>query len=365
MNQPILTYGMQRSIENVRYNLERKLPAKGKVFAKLGDIVKPETVIAEGKISSGYRVFRLGELLRVPPQKAHQYMHRVVGSRVFAGDVIAEAPKIFSLRNVQFLAPVDGILHQFDSETGLLTFEFAPATIRLPAGISGKISQISIDEGVSIETMASLVFGAFATGQPREGALRLIAAVDEPVPLSAIGSHLAGHVVAGGSFISKSAINHCLAVGVKGIIVGGISAHDLLEISNKFNTHEDIGLTILVTSGIGDVPMEKETYRFLERYQEQQVFMIPQQKMMIAPSLHPHAAVKTVSELPAGFLPLVVGATVRILGGNQLGEVAKVAKILPVQQIPGSRMALTYCLLELMGGDKIELPVTAVEIIAS
>jgi transcription antitermination factor NusG len=341
------------------------LPGKGTVFAKLGDEVKPETVVAEGKVSAGMRVFRLGDLLGVSPTKAKNYLRRTIGSRVYQGDVIAEASKLFGLRSIQFLAPVDGVLQDFNPQTGQLTLQFAPVTLRLPAGVKGKVTQIIPDEGVYVETKSSLLFGAFVSGHMREGALHLIAPPDEPIQPQSIDASLAGHIIAGGSLVSKDVINRCLAVGVKGIVSGGIAAHDLLEISGQPNSTEDVGLTLLITSGLGNAAMEASTYQFLERYQEQQVFIVPQERMLVAalPS-DSDIPVKPATK-PEEFLPLKAGDTVRILSSSLVGQEATVEDIKPPASSQFSRMAVATCLLRPTSGGKIELPVTNIEIVAN
>ena len=61
-SQPVIVRGVQRIVKGTTYVLERKLPAQGTIYAKLGDEVKPETVIGESKVSAGFRIFRLNEL---------------------------------------------------------------------------------------------------------------------------------------------------------------------------------------------------------------------------------------------------------------------------------------------------------------
>ena len=357
--------GVQRTMEGITYALERRLPAKGSVYAKLGDIVKPETVVAEGKMSAGFRMFRLGDLLEVPANKTGRYLRRTIGSRIYQGDIIAEATKMFGLSSVQFLAPIDCLLQDFNPQTGQLTVQYAPVSYRLPAGVRGKVSQILPDEGVIIETQVSMLFGTYTSGKFREGALHLVAPPDQPISPQVIDAKLSGHIIAGGSMVTKDVISRALAVGVKGIITGGIAAHDLLEISGGFNTQEDVGVTILITSGLGNSPMEQETYDFLQKYNEQQVYIVPKDKMMVAPlPVGSDVAAHDISEVPHGYLPLNVGASVRLLTSPNRGEVAKVVKVLPAKQPDSSRIPVPFCLLERSGGDTIEIPVTNLELIA-
>lgn len=366
MSKQVMARSAERIIEGTTYTLERKLPSKGVIYAKLGDEVKPETIIGEAKVSAGFRIFRLDDLLGVPSHKAKQYLRRTIGSRVYQGDIIAEVSKTFGLRSVQFISPIDGVLQHFNEKTGQLTMQFAPVTFRLPAGTRGKVTQIEPDESAFIESQVSLLFGQFTAGRMREGALKLIAPPDKPISPQLIDSRLAGYVIAGGSLVTKDVINRALAVGVRGIVTGGISAHDLLAISGEINSQEDVGLTLLITSGLGNQPIEKPTYEFLQRYQEQHVFMVPKEKMLVAP-LPLTADIKVTNQeiRQEKFIPLSVGDTVRILTGPKAGQSAVVQEILEPSRFAGSRMKLAHCLLQSGDGDTIKIPVVNIEVTSS
>ena len=366
MSQEVLARGVRRLVEGVTYTIERKLPAQGTIFAKLGDEVKPETVIGESKVSAGFRIFKLHELLGVSPKKAKNYLRRTIGARVYQGDVIAEAQKSFGLRSVQFISPIDGVLQHFNEETGQLTMQYAPVTFRLPAGARGKVTQIEPDKSAFVETKASLLFASFTAGRMREGTLRIVASPNEPISPQAIDSRLAGYVIAGGSTVTKDVVNRALAVGVRGIVCGGISAHDLLSISGEVNSAEDVGLTLFITSGLGHMPMEQATYEFLEKYQEQHVFLVPKEKLLVAP-MPIGSEVNSTQEVFSSeeYVPLKVGEKVRLLSWPQPGEVVEVVKILEPEPLENSRMNLVHCLLRRASGDTIKSPLTNIEIITS
>lgn len=365
-NQPVIVRGVQRIVRGATYVLERKLPAPGTIYAKLGDEVKPETVIGESKVSAGFRIFRLNELLGTSPAKAKKYLHRTIGSRVYQGDIIAEAPKSFGLRHIQFISPIDGILQHYNEQSGQLTMQFAPVTFRLPAGASGKVVQIQPDDSAFIETRASLLFGSFTAGKMREGTLRVVAEPDEPISPQSIDSRLAGYVIAGGALVTKDVINRALAVGVRGIVCGGIAAHDLLAISGELNSQEDVGLTLLITSGLGHMAMEQSAYEFLNEHQEQHIFLIPKENMLVAPlSSSELVADGEEPQVNQEYMRLKVGEAVRLLSSPKAGEVAVVKEILDPEPVAGSRMVLAHCLLQRPSGDTIKVPITNIEIVTT
>ncbi len=350
-------------LEGVEYSLERSLPVKGTIYAKLGDVVKPETIVGEAKVSAGFRVFSLADYLKVPPNQVKKYLHRTIGSRVYQGDVVAEASKLFGKK--QFISPIDGMLQSFDVVTGQLTMRFAPTTYRLPAGVRGEVSQIVPEQAVYVKTHASLLFGAFGSGHMREGALKLVAPPDQPISAQSIDAKQAGYIIGGGSGITRDALNRALAVGVKGIITGGIGADDLLAVSGDLHGSEDVGLSLLITSGLGNRPMDGQVYAFLEKYKEQQVYLLPKQMIVLAPlPLSSDMTVNKMGSLPDAYGQLEVGQRVRILTGALLGESALVKGVVEEMTIVGSKLKMAHCLLERQNGDTIHIPITNIELLS-
>lgn len=352
-------------VEGVEYALERSLPTKGTIYAKLGDMVKPETVVGEAKVSAGRRVFDVAQELGVHGHQVVKYLHRTIGARVYEGDVVAEAPAMFGFKKRQFISPIDGVIQQVDEQSGQLTMQFAPVTFRLPAGVRGEVAQIVPDEAVFVKTRASILFGTFGSGKMREGALRLVAEPTQVIQSQAIDSRLAGYVIGGGSGITRDALNRALAVGVKAIITGGMTAHELLAISGELNGREDIGLSLIISSGLGVRPMDSQTYAFLEAHQEQQVFVLPQEKRVVIPL--PWDNQMKVEPLPAGseaYVEVESGDRVRVLAGRWMGEVAELIGVGEVETIEGTRLRARHCLLRLNSGDTIKVPLANLEIIA-
>src|SRR5690606_8631736 len=115
----------------------------------------------------------------------------------------------------------------------------------------------------------------------------------------------------------------------------------------------------LITSGLGNMAMEQSTYEFLEKYQEQHVFIVPKEKMLVAPLPAEAKVAAYQGEIRAEeYAPLKVGDTVRLLTSPSPGEVMTVKQIGAPTQVEGSRLKIAHCLLEGTGGDTIKTPVT-------
>lgn len=354
----------RRLVEGVEFALQRALPVKGSIYAKLGDEVKPETIIGEAKVSAGFRVISLAQELGVKGNQAKKYLRRTVGSRVYAGDVLAEGPGVFGLKKKLLNSPIDGVIQSLNEETGQLTMQFAPVTYRLPAGVRGKISQIVPDRAAYVTTAASLLYGVYSSGRMREGALRVVAEADQMITAQMIESHLAGYIIAGGSGIGRDALNRAVAVGVKGVVTGGIAAVDLLAVSGSLRGKEDVGMSLLITSGLGNRPMDRQLYEFLEGHKEQQAFLLPDEQVLVCPlSMEAQSRVTGTVEVPEDFAWVEAGDTVRVVAGADLGAVGVVKDVVR-GRAEGSRLEVDCCLLQVSEGATIEVPVGNLELIA-
>ena len=73
----------------------------------------------------------------------------------------------------------------------------------------------------------------------------------------------------GGSLVTTSAIQKAIQQGVKGIIAGGIDDADLrkllgYELGVAITGSEEIGITLVITEGFGEIAMAEQTFTLLK-----------------------------------------------------------------------------------------------------
>jgi hypothetical protein len=77
-------------------------------------------------------------------------------------------------------------------------------------------------------------------------------------------------IVVGGAFLGIETMNRARAIGVAGLVVGGIHDKDLrkllgYDLGVAITGTEQIGFTLVITEGFGTIPMATKTFELLAR----------------------------------------------------------------------------------------------------
>src|SRR5437867_9941148 len=80
----------------------------------------------------------------------------------------------------------------------------------------------------------------------------------------------AGKIVVGGGFVGAEALARARAVGVKGVVVGGMHDQDLrallgYDLGVAITGTETVGFTLVLTEGFGRIPMARRTFEMLRK----------------------------------------------------------------------------------------------------
>lgn len=371
----MVVYSHTPIIPKTLHTVTRVLPGQGRVFTKVGQEVAPHDIVGEGKKQSGFRSFSLPELLKISDKEAKNALRKVIGSSVFEGEILAEVDKFLGLKKIQFRAPQEGILRSFDEERGLLTFEYPPKLIRVPAGVSGIVSAIIPKKEVSIESVVAKIKARLSAGKVREGTLTVLCPPDIPLSPDILDSTLSGKIVIGGSEVTKEVLYKALAVRCNGIIAGGISWRDFWEVTGERGAAEDVGLTLLITEGFGRLNMAKEVFDFLKENEGRYCILDGGSTSAIVPlslpggvSESPEAlagkGVKGVKreEEDGRFGVLEKGLRVRILVPPRMHQFGKIVEISEEKAELSSGIFAQTCKVR-VGEEVVEVPVRNIEII--
>lgn len=249
-------------------NLAQKEPIRrfinGSINVRLGQELEPHEIIGLNKKTLGFRVFPLPKILSVRPQEVEKYLQKAIGAYVYKGETIAQRVYLGNIKKITFASPIDAIVKSLDPETGSLVLEFIPELIKVPAGVCGKVIGIIPGQGVTIESSALFLKSKVGLGLRREGVLQVITDPGIPIPLSSINDGLAGKILLGGSLLTREVLYRLISARVKGVICGGINFADFSALLGKRKNLEDIGLTILVVHGFGNLPLNETVYQALK-----------------------------------------------------------------------------------------------------
>ena len=251
----------------------RRLPVPGEVLVNEGDVITAETVVARAEVP-GYPVdinvaFRLG----VEAPDTSRYMLKGVGESVTDGEPLARRKILLGLSEELVVAPVTGTVESISDLNGMVILRTPPVLVGIPAYVPGKVTKVLPAEGCVVEAQGALIQGLFGVGGETAGAIHM--AVSEPsgtLEAQQIVWDMKGKILVSGSGMSKRALLKARDVGVLGVVTGSIDDMELAsflgkEIGLAITGQEQVGLTVVVTEGFGDMPMSDQIFALLKEHE--------------------------------------------------------------------------------------------------
>src|SRR3989475_2199993 len=207
---------------------KRVLPLPGTVLVSAGDAVTSATVVARAELPGRVHVVNLVNQLGILPEDLPDYMVKRVGDRIQRGDVLAETKAFITWFKTQVRAPITGTVETISTATGQVILREPPRPVELFAYLDGTVAEVLPGQGARVETTCAFIQGIFGIGGENWGAPVLGGASPEE---GGAGAHLtsapAGQIVVGGRLVGGEAPAQGKAVGVKGVVVGGVHDKDL------------------------------------------------------------------------------------------------------------------------------------------
>ena len=351
----------------------RRLPILGDVQLKVGDEISYEIVVARAQLSGYPEIVKVSMLLGMEPGEIPRYLTKKVGDKVVKDEVIADYSALFGLIKKQVVSPIDGIVESISESTGQMIVRGPSIPLEVNAYVPGKVVDILPREGVVIETNAAFIQGILGIGGETHGKIKMgVDSPDEKLMADHITLEDKGKVLIGGSLVALEAINKAVKVGVSCIVTGGIRHDDLTtligeEIGVAITGHEEVGLTLIITEGFGQMKMSQRIFDLLKSFvgytasvngttQIRAGVMRPE---IIIP--HEESFEQASDDkLAAGMIP---GTPVRIIRKPYFGAIGKVLS-LPVElQYVDSGSYVRILEVELDDGMIVTIPRANVEII--
>ncbi|MDA1190501.1 MAG: hypothetical protein O3A46_02320 [Candidatus Poribacteria bacterium] len=358
--------------EGITLRKERKLPLTGDTLVNVGDEVSAETVVARTDLPGSVHLVNVAGALSVPESDVEAFLTIKKGDYVEAGQIVAETKGLFGLFKSQCRAPVGAVLESLSAVTGQAVFRERPTPLEVTAYVRGKVAEVLEGEGVVVETYATFVQGILGIGGETIG--EIVVVVESPsAPLTEdrISSEHRGKVVVGGGRIESRAVRKAIEVGAVGIVGGGIDDADLRELLGyelgvAITGTEQLGVTLIVTEGFGDIAMAQRTFRLLQRHAGQ-LASINGATQIRAGVLRPEIVIPQdrIGETSdaAGSTALQVGAPVRVIREPHFGHVGEVVA-LPVElHVIETEARVRVVTVALENGEQVTLPRANIELI--
>ncbi|MBX3328620.1 MAG: hypothetical protein KF682_22325, partial [Nitrospira sp.] len=248
------------------------LPLPGKVLVAVGDRVRSDQVVARAELPGKVFPINLANQLSVTPGEMKGYLTKREGDVVTKDEILAENKPLIKWFKTEIRSPVSGTIESISSVTGQVLLREPPRVLELLAYVDGTITDTIPQQGVVVETTCSLVQGIFGIGGETSGDIVVaVKAPDEPLTANHLTSAMKGKVVVGGSFLSAETMKQAKAVGLAGVVVGGIHDEDLrallgYDLGVAITGTEQVGFTLILTEGFGTIPMAAKTFKLLSTH---------------------------------------------------------------------------------------------------
>ncbi len=250
----------------------RRLPIPGDVLVKVGDKVEADTIVARTFVPGAVQVVNVAGPLGIDIWETSKYALKKIGEEVKKDEPVAKVRDFFGLIKRYVYAPCSGTVEIVSDVTGQMLIREFKIPLEIDAYIPGEVVEIMPNEGAIIETPAAFIQGIFGVGGEGKGELMVVAKIpDEILTDTQLRSDCKGKIVVGGARITYEALQKAVQVGVKGIVVGGVSDQDLTrflgyKIGVAITGQEDIPMTLVVTEGFGDMSMSDRTFSLLKEF---------------------------------------------------------------------------------------------------
>jgi biotin carboxyl carrier protein len=258
-------------LHHTKVNKIRRLPIKGKITKQVGDLLKPEDVVAKTNLPGNVQMLKVANVLNIGPADVPDVMLVGEGDKVEKGQMIAETEGLFGFFKSDVKSPIDGTVEAISDVTGQIVMREAPIPVEVDAYMSGTVKEIIPDEGVIVEADAAFIQGIFGIGGESRGTMEiLVDNREQELTTDLLNESHKGKIVVGGSFVSLETYKKALSLQIAGIVVGGFNYYDLEEILGytlgvAITGSEDLVTSLIVTEGFGNIRMGSRTFDLLNK----------------------------------------------------------------------------------------------------
>jgi len=258
-------------LHHAKVEKNRRLPIKGKITKQVGDLLKPDDVVATTDLPGNVQMLKVANVLNIGPADVPEVMLVKEGDKVEKGQMIAETEGLFGFFKSDVKSPIDGTVESISDVTGQVVLREAPIPVEVDAYMSGTVKEIIPDEGVIVETDAAFIQGIFGIGGESRGTMKiLVDNREQELTIDLLNESHKGKIVVGGSFVNLETYKKALSLQIAGIVVGGFNYYDLEEILGytlgvAITGSEDLVTSLIVTEGFGNIRMGSRTFDLLNK----------------------------------------------------------------------------------------------------
>ncbi|MBP97749.1 hypothetical protein CMK18_17490 [Candidatus Poribacteria bacterium] len=369
------TPGLKISAQTI-VRSERRLPLMGDVLVEVGNKVSAEDIVAQTDLPGNVQMIHAANLMGTSPSSVGRFMLKKVGDPVEQEEIIAQSNGLFGLFKSEVKSPISGTIENISDVTGQVVIREPSTPVQTWGYIDGQVIEVMENEGVVIETWGTLIQGIFGIGGETVGQLQtIVSSPNQPLTPELIQTDHEGQILVGGSTVDRQTVEFAIDKGVKGIVCGGIDDRELYqllgyELGVAITGSENIGLTLMITEGFGQISMARQTFDLLLHRQGMKA------------SLNGTTQIRAGVQRPEIVIPLEkdsnssldkdrviipsaldVGTQVRLIRSPYFGQLGEVTKLLVEPQSLETEAHVRVLEVQLHNQERIVLPRANVEIV--
>ena len=353
---------------STRHRVRRRLPIAGEVQVQSGQAVAATDIVARTERPGDVFPINLKSRLGVAPADVPRCLLKAVGEAVEVGETVARSPGLWGFFAQEYGSEFAGTIESVSEVTGQMILRGPPQAVELTAYLAGEVVHVEPSRGCDIEADAAVVQGIFGIGGESHGPIRMVAATPQE-PLQAVPPDVAGQVLVGGGRVTIDAIRQAIEHNAAAIVAGGIDDADLktllgYDLGVAITGTEQIGLTLVITEGFGDIAMATRTFELFASLAGRDA-SVNGTTQIRAGVLRPEVIVpvETMAAAATAASDLAVGAPVRIIRDPYFGVLGEVDALPPEPAVLESESKARVLVVRTGDGARHTVPRANVELI--
>ncbi len=241
------------------------LPPGAEVVVDVGQDVAADAVLAVRRPPTTPHSIAAASALHSRAADIADHVVMAPGAHVATGDILARS------NGRQVASPVAGLFLGASRIDGTLLVAPWGEEERVIGHVAGRVRSVE-RRAVVIEVPAAVLEGIDGSGEAVHA--ELVVAVHEPgeeLRATAIDVAKAGKIVAGGSRASAETLTRARAMGVAGIVLGGVLDKELRDFEAIQRRRRELGgmtgaFALLLLEGFGKVGLDPQLFAWLRRH---------------------------------------------------------------------------------------------------
>jgi hypothetical protein len=243
-----------------------RLPVGATVLVEVGHRVEPAEVLATRRAALGGVSLPVAARLRRSPEVAAGLLTARPGTQLSAGDALADDG-----RGRQVVVDDPSLFLAFDRADGLALLAPLGEPEPILGHVRGDVAAIA-DDAIDIQVAGALVPGVGGSGGAVHGELVMaVHDAGDELRAGAIDVGSSGRILVGGSRASAETLTRARAMGVAGIVLGGVLDKELRDFEATQARRRETGgiggdLAVLVVEGYGKVGLDGDLFDWFTRH---------------------------------------------------------------------------------------------------